>query len=242
MTRTPPSGTGEHATLTFLVELLYYDGANDVYVRLTTASQPITYDADGDGTAETYEAAGQLLEWGGERETTDQRGQGTRLKMSGVDQSIISTLMHNDFRGRRCRIWRASLDPSSGNVTEAYLVHRGLQLEDYEIREHVPEDAQDPVTAEITTRSTSRMVALEATNAVKANKRSHNAMLARAGLATGDTGLFYTTQLPGRIFWGTDQPDEALSGANAGASAGTAGGSGGGGWTGGGGGPKRAFR
>lgn len=230
MTRSPaPGDTGREATtVVYLFEVVFHDGSSEQVVRLTSASQPVTTDADGDGSAETYEAAGKLLEWGGERETSDERGQGTPIRMSGVEQSIVSTLLQNDFRGRRVRVWRATGDPSAGTWSTT-LVHRGLQLDDYEVREEHPEDANDPVTSRVETRSTSRLAALEATNAVETNRRSHEAMLSRAGVSGDDTGLFYTRQLPGRVFWGSEQPDEATSGRNAGASAGTRGGSGGGG-------------
>jgi hypothetical protein len=235
MTRTAPSGTSKSpVTVCYLMELVFLDGAAEVIVRLTTAAEPVTTDADGDGSAETYDAAGQLLEWGGESETSDRRGQGTRIQLGGVDQSIIADLMAYEFRGQRVRIWRAEGDPSTGTWS-TWLVHRGLQLDDYEIREDVPDDPNNPTTAVIETRSVSRMAALQATNAVKTNERSHNAMLSRAGVATGDTGMFYTKQLPGRVFWGSEAPDPALSGENAGGSAGTSGGSGGGGGTSGGG-------
>ena len=242
MSRTPPSGTGSGpTTVCYLFEVTFNDGVADVLVRLTTAAEPVTADADGDGSAETYEAAGQLLEWGGESETSDRRGQGTTLRLGGVDQSIMATLLSNNFRGRSVRIWRAEGDPSTGTWS-TWLVHRGLQLEDYEVREQVPDDPKQPVTAVIETRSTSRLVHLQDTNAVKTNRRSHEAMLRRAGLAGDDTGMFYTQQLPGRIFWGSDAPDPALTGENAGASAGTGGGPSRGGGRGGvGNGFKRAF-
>lgn len=230
MPRSPaPSGTDRDTeTVVYLFEVVFHDGTSEVFVRLTTASQPVTVDADGDGSAETYDAAGKMLEWGGEKETEDERGQGTPLRMNGVDRSIISTLLQNDFRGRRVRVWRARWNTSTSSW-DTDLVHRGLQLDDYEIREDVPEQENQPITARVETRSTSRMAALQATNAVEANRRSHEAMLSRAGVSGDDTGLFYTKQLPGRIFWGSEQPDEATSGRNAGASAGTMGGGGSGG-------------
>ena len=233
MTRTAPQATGQAPgkTIVYLFEIVFHDGSSEQIVRVCSASRPVTHDADGDGSAETYDAAGKLLKWSGERETEEARGQGVRIRLAGVDRSIMSTLLQNDFRGRRVRVWRAVLDQASGSVDEAYLVHRGLQLEDYEIREQVPEDSQDSVTAEIETRSVSRVSALQRSNAVRMNRRSHEAMLARAGVSGDDTGLFYVKQIAGkRIFWGSEQPDGATSGPEAGGSSG-----GGGGYAGGGG-------
>lgn len=226
MTRTPPSGTGAASTtVAYLFEVVFYDSAADAeeIVRVTNFNHPIDVDADGDGTVETYEAAGDLLRWGGESETSDERGQGTALEFSGVDRAILDKLMTRDFRGRRVRVWRAEGDRSTG-AWSTWLVHRGLQLDDYKIRERVPEEDQGEVTAKISTRSTSRMFALQATNAVRANVRSHHAMLVRAGVSSpSDTGQQYVKQLPGRHFWGSEEPDRAADGSGDGATAGTGG-------------------
>lgn len=228
MTRTQPQASGKapDKAIVYLFEIVFHDGTSEVFTRVCSASRPITHDADGDGTAETYDAAGKLLEWSGERETEESRGQGVRMRLGGVDQSVMSTLLQNDFRGRRVRIWRAVLDKPTGTVDEAMLVHRGLQLEPYEIREKVPE-GQDEVSAEIETRSVSRVNALQRTNAVRTNRRSHEAMLNRAGITEADTGLSYVKQIAGkRIFWGSEAPDPAASG-DGGGGGGGGGGSGG---------------
>lgn len=229
MSRTPPAGYNVSGTsVIFLLEAIFWDGASDVYVRLCSATQDIDYDANGDSVVETYTGAGDFLSWGPAQETTDRRGQGVELVFSGVSTTVMATLLGNYFKGRAVRIWRATGDPAAGTIDEAWLVHRGLQLSDYEIQQNVPEDPSQPITCTISTRSTSRMAMLQRVNTVKTNMRSHNSMLDRAGLATGDTGLFYTKQLPGRVFWGTEAPDGALSGQNAGGSGGTGGGGGGG--------------
>lgn len=239
MTRTPPSGHDESGvTVVYLLEAVFWDGSSEVFVRLASGKDAITHDANGDGADETYDAAGDFLSWGPQIESTDKRGQGTQVEFSGVDLSIMATLMQNDFRGRRLSIWRARLNRSTGAVDDVFLLHRGKQLEDYVIEEEVPEGEDEEVTAKIRTRSVSPMVALQGTNAVKANQRSHHAMLVRGGISNPtDTGLLYVPQLPGRVFWGSEAPDSALDGSGGGGSAGTKGG--GGGTEGGRGGPTR---
>lgn len=226
MARTAPSGASdERTTAVWLVEVVFWDGSSEVVLRMTTANEDITVDADGDSTPETYTGAGDFLEWDSVTEDSDRRAQGVRFKLSGVDTTVMSTHLNNDFRGRRLRLWRAKLDPSTGQVDETYLYHRGVQLADYEIAEHVPEEG--PATAVISTRSVSSLSEIQTTNAVRTNERSHNAMLARAGVTTGDTFFQHTPNLPGRIFWGTEAPDPALTGENDGGSAGTGGPTGG---------------
>lgn len=230
MPRTPPSGHDESGVkVVYLAEVVFWDGSSEVVVRVASAKQDVVIDADGDGSDETYDGVGDFLSWGPHVENTDRRGQGVALELSGVDPSIIATLLQNDFRGRRVRIWRVRGDPDTGTWTESWLVHRGLQLEDYRISEQVPDDDDEPITAKIRTRSVARTVGLQGTNAVKANQRSHHAMLERKGVANpSDTGLLYVPQLPGRVFWGSEAPDPALTGGGSGGSAGTRGGGGGG--------------
>lgn len=219
MTRTVSGGEATESGVegVWLLEVVFWDGSSEVVLRFTTADDHLTVDADGDSTAETYTGAGDFLDWSSVRETGESRAQGTRVTMSGIDTTVMSPLLNNDFRGRRLRLWRARVE--DGAVTDTRLVHRGVQLEDYEIEEKRPEDGTPTVT--ISTRSVSRLAAMQTTNEVRTNERSHNAMLARAGVTTGDTFFQHVPALPSRIFWGTEAPDPALTGENDGGSAGT---------------------
>lgn len=225
MTRTLSGGETSESGVeaVWLLEVVFWDGTSEVILRLTTAGDDVTVDADGDGTPETYTGAGDFIEWGAVGESGDSRAQGTRVKMSGVDTAVLSPLFNNQFRGRRLRLWRARIE--AGDVTDTRLAHRGVQLEDYEIKENRPEDGSSP-TATISTRSVSRMAAMQSANAVRATVASHNAMLARAGESTGDTFFKYLPNL-GRFFWGSEAPASATDGSNDGSSAGSGAGAGG---------------
>lgn len=216
-----------------LLEVTFWDGSAEKYVRVTDAGWDldVTHDFDGDGSDETltFVAGGDLVELGSVDERADSSS-GVRIGMSGLDSSIISTLLQNHFRGQFVRLWKAKLDAATGDPTDVVLLHRGMQMSDYQWREMAdsenPEDSGDGV---LSTKSASRLEALQATNAVRTQEPSHNAALDRAGLSTGNTHYQMVPKLPGRIFWGTDEPDPATTGENDGGSAGTGGGGGGGG-------------
>lgn len=225
MTRTLSGGETSESGIqaVWLMELVFWDTStsSEVIHRLTTAPEDIDADPDGGGT-ETYTGAGDFIKWGGAQETSDQRAQGTRIQLSGVDTVIMSALLNNRFHGRRIRIWRARIE--DGAVTDTRLAHRGVQLEDYEIEGQRPEEEGEPATAAISTRSVSRLAALQRANPVRATRSSHDAMLARAGLSVGDTAFKYLPNL-GRFFWGSEAPASATDGSSDGSSAGSGAGS-----------------
>lgn len=199
--------TSEKSDAIFLIELTYWDGAAEQVVRLTTAGDDINADPDGTG-AVTFDAAAGLLRWSQVEEGSDRRAQGVTVEMSGVDQTIISTINNNSFRGRQARIWKADLSSDQANVSDTLLLFRGKQLGDYEVEEDVSDD-DSPNTATVRTRVMSRLAEFQQKRAVRTNTENHDEMLARAGLSTGDTLFMNVPGLAGkRIFWGTEQPDE----------------------------------
>lgn len=228
MTRELTSGQqaaiqAETGTVVYLLELKFWTGSSETEVRLATAGDDINADPDGTGEV-TFQGSGGWLSWGGAQETARERAQGTRIRLSGVEQTIISALLNNSFRGREARIWRATV--TDGSVSDTLLIFRGRQLGDYSITE-TPGSHEGPATVDIETRVRSRLADLRQSKPVRTNQRSHNAMLARAGLSTGDTYFQNVPNLPGRrIFWGTNAPDEATT---SGGGAGPRGGGGGGG-------------
>lgn len=236
----------DRAESVHLLEVVFLDTSTDPNtedpLRLTDAAEDlqVTHDFDGDGVDETHTfiAAGDLLELGGAEERADP-GQGLRLKMTGLDNAVITKFTSREFRGQQLWLWKAKLDPATGDASDVVLLHRGMQLSDYVFKERAGEDDQ-PGTATIETKSASRLKALQRRNAVQTNIVSHDAMLDRLGLSTGNTYFQNVPRLPGRVFWGSEEPDRATDGSNSGGSAGTGGGGGGGAppTGGGGGGPR----
>lgn len=203
--------TSTSAAAVHLLELVYFDDgtSSESEVHFTTASQDITATIDGGDI--TFSGVGGFLEWSGVSEDTDDSAQGVDLKLDGVDQTVISAILNNQFRGRPVRIWRAWLEPSGGNIVDSpLLIFRGKQLGSYDVTENWGDDGSEG-TVTIETRVMSRMAELQQTTPVKTNLDSHDRMLARAGLSTGDTFFQNIPAINGkRIFWGTEGPDDAM--------------------------------
>lgn len=130
----------ESAEFVHLLEFTFSGGA----VRLNTGAQ----DLDWNGF--TWEAVGGLLQFGGVQETSDMSSQGVDVQLSGVDQTVLSVLMTNAFRGRQAKIYRAHLDRATGLVVDSpLLLFQGLQLSPYTVEE---DQASTGSTVQISTR------------------------------------------------------------------------------------------
>lgn len=152
---------------------------------------------------ETWEGIGGTLVFDSIDETPDPAGQGVGLTLSGVDQTVIASVLTNQVRGYPVAIWWAHLDDGD-IVPDPLEIFRGLQLADYQISE---KRSQQPGTVTVKTRVKSRLARLRNAQVVHTNESSHNDMLARAGLPTGDTFFRNVAGLVGRdIYWGTNRP------------------------------------
>lgn len=151
----------------------------------------VRFDQGGDPV---WEAVGGLLELGGYEETTDARGQGIDLKLSGVDQSLMSVLFNSKYRGRPVKIYRAHLNSDTGQlVSDPLLLVRGLQLNPYQIEE---ERDRSGGTVRISTRIVGYL-GVERIRGIQSNAISH------AHHFTGETFFQHTSSLTNRkIFWG----------------------------------------
>jgi len=194
-----------------LFEFTFFDDATSAesQVRLTTASSDI--DVTIDGTPTLFEGVGGVLNFGGIEESTDRSAQGSQISLSGVDQTIVSLLTGRQFRNRDTRIWRAYLDTETAQIVDdPILLFRGKQSGAFSINENWGGDENQPGTVEVSTSVESRLAELQNAQPIRTNVTSHNEMLERAGLATGDTFFQNVPNLAGRrIFWGTEAPDSA---------------------------------
>jgi len=73
-----------------------------------------------------WDAIGGLLTFDSVQESGEDRGRGVAFQLAGVDQTIVATLLNNNYRGRVVRIYRAYLDPASGQVIDPD--DRGIQI------------------------------------------------------------------------------------------------------------------
>lgn len=188
--RTAPQWVVEQDSAEFvhLLELNFASGA----IRLCTAAQDIFWNF------QTWEAIGGLLEMGGIEETTDGKGQGVDLKLSGVDQTVLSVLLSSQYRGRAVKLWRAHLDSTTGLLGgEPLLLFQGLQLSPYTIEE-TREFGGGTVT--VSTR-VSGYFGVERVRGIQSNLMSHQHHFA------GDTFFKNTALLANvKIHWGTQAP------------------------------------
>lgn len=167
-------------------------------LRLCTA--PMDIDWDG----ESWQGIGGAMQFGVAQESADPAAQGVELTLSGVEQSIIASVLNTQVRGRPVQIWMAHLDDNL-QVAGTLEIFRGYQLADYRITERRPETG--PGTCDVRTRVQSRVSVLGHPNPVRTNVTSHNAMLARVGLTTGDTFFQNVPAVAGHeVYWGRAAP------------------------------------
>lgn len=174
----------ERGEFVHLVEIVFSGGTT----RLSTGAQDLSWNG------QTWEAVGGLLEFSGVEEGGDQGGQGVDVRLSGVDQSILSSLLNNQYRGRTVKIYRAHLDATKGRVLGTILLFQGLQLSPYSVEE-------ERYGSGGTVRISTRLVGYLGTprhRGIQANLVSHQHHF------TGDTFFRHAASLANKkVFWGT---------------------------------------
>lgn len=192
-----------------LIEINHSGGV----IRLTDA--PVDVDADVGEGVRTWTGIGGRVGWESSSETPDLGGQGTVFEFSGVDQTIISSVLGNDVRGRKLRLFRAWLD-SDHAVVDTFEVFTGFQNRKYEILEERAGDGGSTGTVTVRVRAVSRLSELGEVRAVRTNPTTlenlHARALFDAADRDGDFFLRVASLVGKRIFWGTEQPDSASSG------------------------------
>lgn len=197
MTRTLATGmaaavAAETGEVVHLIELNSSDGAT----YLSTAATNISWDS------KTWTAIGGALGFDTVQETGDTAAQGVRVTFSGVDQTIISTILTYHMRGRVGKIYLAHL--TGGAVVATPIeIFTGYWNDSWNIKE--TRGASGTVT--VSTRIVSRIAALEYSNPVRANLNSHRELIRRGGFATsayGDLFFEFLPDLVGKpLSWGS---------------------------------------
>lgn len=163
---------------------------------LTTAPQNVTWDG------QTYTAVGGAIEFEPPAETSDPSAQALRMTLSGVSQTIISDLLNNNMRGYSCTLYFGQVDMSTGVVVvDALEIFTGMLNDRWEIQEVRDESGRGTVT--ITTSAVSQLARYLVSRACRTNVASHNDMLQRGGITTGDTFFSKVPTLVGKqVYWG----------------------------------------
>lgn len=186
--------TEEVGEFVHLIQLEFASGT----VYLSTG----TVDLDWNG--ETWQAVGGALVIGAVEETGDWKAQGVELRLSGVDQTILSALLTSEFRGREARIYRAHLDSATGDViTDPVLLFQGVQLDPYSAEE---ERGRTGNTVSIKTRL-SGQISVSRSVGVWSNTTVHGHYF------PGDTFFQHASSLGNKkIYWGSPFPSSVRGG------------------------------
>lgn len=191
-----------------VVHLLELDSSTGV-LRLSTASQDVAWNGF------TWVGSGGVLAIGAVQEVGTADLPGVDLTLSGVDQTIISDLLSSHVRGRSVAIWRAHIDDNGQVVADPLPLFTGYLNEDWTVEEQRDEAGKGLGTVTLTTLAASRGAILQQNRTLACSNDSLNAMLARAGIATGDT--FFRT-VPGiayqSLVWGHPWPAVMPGGPN----------------------------
>lgn len=196
-----------NAEVVHLVRLKYWTGAAENEVRLASSVSDLDIDVGQGAGTETWQGSGLLLSVGSTDESTDLDTPGFDLTLDGVDQTIISIIMQNDFRGRKAECWRAWINRTTGAVVDTpIMLFDGYQNDPYTVSESMTEE---PDAVSVGTRIVSRLTKLSHVRPIKSQTTSYNEMLERAGLSTGDTFFQNVPAIMDReVYWGRVPPND----------------------------------
>lgn len=81
--------------------------------------------SDLDWDSKTWTGAGNLLSFGSLEETTEVRALGTSITLSGLNSSILSAALSEDYQGRRATIWLGATDETGAVIPDPIIVFGG---------------------------------------------------------------------------------------------------------------------
>lgn len=184
------------AAKTEFIELQFGAGTR----RITTAPQNITWNGF------TWQAVGGQLELEALPDSTDERGQGVGMTLSGVDLTLLGDILAEQYRGRPCSIWYAHINASGQVVTDPVLMFSGWMNDPWGV-----EEVRNPEGGSVTirTRISSRFATWRQRRGFQMTVESHSAALAGLGFLTaGQRDTFFATvpTIVGRLIrWGSSE-------------------------------------
>jgi hypothetical protein len=75
--------------------------------------------------SKTWAGAGNLLSFGSLEETTEVRALGTSITISGLNSSILSAALSEDYQGRNATIWLGTTDETGAVIPDPIIVFGG---------------------------------------------------------------------------------------------------------------------
>lgn len=195
MSRTVPAALltaldGDEIEVFYAVDLAF-DSGN---IRLWTGYGDKTINS------QTYTGSGNLLTIDGLEEVSDLSARGTTLTLSGLDTTIVTYALTEEYQGRLVTIYWG-VGTNTVEVFSGYMDKMTIQ------------DAGDSAAISLTVES--RLIALERPNVRRYTRESHAAVRLRkwlddgnSGTPAADTFFDWTTQLQDRqIVWGREVKD-----------------------------------
>jgi hypothetical protein len=143
--------------------------------------------------SQTYTGTGDLLTIDGLEEVSDLSARGTTLTLNGLDSTIVSYALTEEYQGRLVTIYWG-VGSNTVEVFRGYMDKMTIQ------------DAGETSTISLTVES--RLIALERANVRRYTRESHAAVRTAKGLTGSDTFFDWTTQLQDKqIVWGREVKD-----------------------------------
>ena len=151
-------------------------------------------------SSQTYTGTGNLLTIDGLEEVSDLSARGTTLTLNGLDSTIVSYALTEEYQGRLVTIYWG-VGSNTVEVFRGYMDKMTIQ------------DAGETSTISLTVES--RLIALERANVRRYTRESHSAVRLRkwlddgnSGTPAADTFFDWTTQLQDKqIVWGREVKD-----------------------------------
>jgi len=144
-------------------------------------------------SSQTYTGTGNLLTIDGLEEVSDLSARGTTLTLNGLDSTIVSYALTEEYQGRLVTIYWG-VGSNTVEIFSGYMDKMTIQ------------DAGETSTISLTVES--RLIALERVNVRRYTRESHAAVRTAKGLTGSDTFFDWTTQLQDKqIVWGREVKD-----------------------------------
>ena len=138
--------------------------------------------------SQTYTGTGNLLVIDGLEEASDLSARGTTLTLNGLDSTIVTYALQEEYQGRLVRIYWG-VGNNTVEVFSGYMDKMTIQ------------DAGETSTISLTVES--RLIALERPNIRRYTRESHAAVRTAKGLSGTDTFFDWVTKLQDKpVVWG----------------------------------------
>ncbi len=178
------AAAAEDGDLLHLISLAFSGGT----LFLTTAPHDVVFSGD------TYTAVGGHLGFQVVQESGDMTAQGVRMTLDGVDQTVISPLLAQNYIGRTAKIYQAHMDSAGVLVVDPVLLFEGLLNSSFRVAESRDGDGG---TVVVTTTVVSPLVGFRQRRGIRMTLASHQHHY------PGDTIMRHVSTISARKgYWG----------------------------------------